>query len=148
MSVDKNLFIQNIKAKDTVSDIFRVKYVSVMQARDGRNYLNIVLSDATGDLEGRKWNGAHDVAEKISQGDYVHVTGKINQYQNRLQIIVDQINSVESSEIDEADFIMTAQEKPEKMFDDLLRIVDELDDYYIRESFLKVFCLKVKLQKD
>ncbi len=130
--VKKNQFLKEYKTKDQVNDLFMVKYLSVMESRDGKNYLNVILADQSGDLEARKWNGAKLVAEKISRGDFVKVSGKVNNFQNRLQIIIAEIELFEG-DVDRADFVPKAATAPDKMFEELLALVGELNDVYIKD---------------
>jgi 3'-5' exoribonuclease len=133
MSKEKSLFVKDLKAKDDVESLFLIKHIAVMNARDGRDYLNVILSDSSGDLEGRKWQGAKEVAQKISAGDYVQVKGKVNNFQSRLQLIVNEISKVESTEVEEAHFRATAKNPPDEMFDQLIQIVELLDNVYIKD---------------
>lgn len=129
----KNRFISDFKFKETIESLFVVKYIAVMSGKDGREYLNIVLSDKSGDIESRKWSGASDAAAVISKGDYVRAVGKVNQYQNRMQLIVQELERYDEEDIDLSDFIMTSDNPPEKMFEGLMLIVDTLDDVYIKD---------------
>ena len=54
----KKVFVKNLNPKDKVEDIFLLKYMAVMQSRDGRSYLNLILADSSGDIEARKWTEA------------------------------------------------------------------------------------------
>ena len=47
--------VADLPVKEESSSIFQVKYLSLMEARDKKKYLNIVLGDASGDLEARSW---------------------------------------------------------------------------------------------
>lgn len=129
----KEQFVGDLKSRDQVSTQLLVKYIALAEARDGRNYLNIVLSDATGEIEGRKWSDAKGVVDEVSKGDIVELEGKINNYQNRQQLIIDKIRKVTDQNIDMDDFIVKSATPPEKMFSELMMIVDNLDDAYIRE---------------
>ncbi|MCB9060018.1 MAG: HD domain-containing protein [Halobacteriovoraceae bacterium] len=134
----KKVFVEDLQSKADVNELFLIKYLSVMQGRDGRSYLNIILTDRTGDLESRKWNTAEKTAEKINRGDYARVTGKINTYQGRNQLVVKEIYSVDPSDINEDDFIAKSQKNSTKMFDELHSIINELNDVYIKELLQKV----------
>ena len=130
---NKKVFVQEIKPKDTIESIFMIKYMTVMEARDGRNYLNIILSDATGDLEARKWHGAEKIVESMSKGDYALVKGKVNQFQNRQQLIISDISKVDASQINTQDFIAKAETPPEIMLEKLTAHIDSMDDVYLRD---------------
>lgn len=104
-----------------------------MEGRDGKNYLNLILSDSSGQIEARKWRGANEVSSIIEKGNYVQVKGKVNNYQNRIQVIVDEIEKISENDIDLTDFIPKSENDSSIMFDELIAIVEQLDDVYIKE---------------
>ena len=125
--------VSDLKPKVDSTSIFYVKYVGLASAKDGKKYLNIVLSDATGDLESRIWHNAEEIYSKVDKGNFVQVTGKVNLYQNKRQFIVQEIDTVEEEDIDIKDFIASAGYDPDDMFKELLKRVESLSDVYIRE---------------
>lgn len=132
-TMKKQQFVSDLVGGADVSEIFLVKYIALAEGRDGRTYLNITFGDSTGDIEAKKWQGAEDTISKISRGDYVIVAGKINSYQNRLQLIIKDINTVSAEEVDRNDFIIKSQNSLDEMFDRLLSIVHRIDNVYLRD---------------
>ncbi len=79
----KSSYVVDLKAKDEVKSLFLVKYIALLEGKDGKPYLSLILQDKSGELECRKWQGGKTVIDEVSVGQYVYVEGKINQYQNR-----------------------------------------------------------------
>lgn len=129
----KEKFVKDLSFRDSVEEIFLIKYISLNAAKDGKEYLNVVLSDKTGDLEGRKWNDVHDITSQISRGDIVKVFGKVNQFQGRLQIVISEIMKVSDEDVNMQEFVMSSDERPDVMMNQLKAIVAGLDDVYIKE---------------
>jgi 3'-5' exoribonuclease len=127
------VFISDLQGRDEIDSIFLVKIFNVMEGKDGKKYFNIILSDASGDLESRLWQYSEEVEKSISKGSFVRVRGKLNFYQGRKQFILNRIEKLEQSEVNLDDFIMKAHEDPEVMYKKLLAIVDGLNDVYIRD---------------
>ena len=69
----------------------------------------------------------------IVKNVFVRVRGKVNFYQGRRQFILTQVEKIEASSVNEDDFVMKAHEDPEIMYKKLLKIVDSLNDVYIRD---------------
>jgi 3'-5' exoribonuclease len=136
--VKKGQFVQDLGPKDAVSGLFLVKYIAVMESKDGKSYLNLVLADSTGEIESRKWHGAQSVANEVSRGDYVFVEGKVNLFQGRLQLIVNEIKKQDSDSINQADFVTKSEFDSSEMFDRLVARVESLNDVYIKELLLAV----------
>ena len=127
------LFISDLQGKNEIESIFLVKIFNVMEGKDGKKYFNIILTDASGDLESRLWQYSPEVEKNISKGSFVRVRGKLNFYQGRKQFILSQIEKIDQSEVNLDDFIMKSFEDPDVMYKRLLNIVDGLSDVYIRD---------------
>lgn len=125
-------FVKDLGSKDAVNSVFLVKHIALMKAKDGKSYLNLVVADNTGDLECRAWGQAEEIEERVKKGAFVQLHGKVNFYQGRKQVIVEQVENIESEEIDKEDFVIKAKRPAEEMFAELQKIVEGLSDFYIR----------------
>ena len=115
-----------------------IKYIALMEARDGRKYINTVLFDSTGNLESRIWQNAEEHAKNFSNGDFVQVKGKLNLFQGRKQFVVQKISKVNLKEVNPDDYIPKALRPPEDMYAELLAIVEKANDYYIKNLLLNI----------
>lgn len=129
----KKLFISELQGKEEIESIFLIKIFNTMEGKDGKKYFNIILTDATGDLEARLWQYSEDLEKNLSKGSFVKARGKLNFYQGRKQFIISQIQKLPSNEVNTDDFMMKANQDPEVMYKKLLQIIDHLSDVYIRD---------------
>ncbi len=127
------LFISDLQGKEEFESIFLVKLITTMEDKSGKRYFNIILADASGDLESRLWQYSPEVEAAIVKNTFVRVRGKLNFYQGRRQCIVAQIAKVSETEVNVDDFIMKSAGDPERMYQRLLVIIDGLSDVYIRD---------------
>jgi 3'-5' exoribonuclease len=136
--LNKTQYVQKLSAKDDVLSPFLVKYIALAEGKDGKSYLNVILADQTGEIEARKWHGADVIVGQIRSGDIVIVNGKINQFQNRLQLIITEMSKLNEDQINREDYIQKSGTAPEKMYNDLCSIVDGLDEIYIKDLLLSI----------
>lgn len=127
------LFISDLGGKQEIESIFLVKIINVMEGKDGRKYFNIILSDASGEMESRLWQYSTEVESEIVKGSFVKASGKLNFYQGKKQFIISRITKLSSEDVNMDDFVMKAKVDPEVMFAELMGIVSGLDDVYIKE---------------
>lgn len=127
------LFISDLQGKDEIESIFLVKLINLMEDKSGKKYFNIILTDATGELESRLWQYSSEVEKNILKSSFVRVRGKLNFYQGKKQFIISAISIVDQNDVNMGDFVMKASEDPEIMYKKLLKIVDALSDVYIRD---------------
>lgn len=125
-------------AKDDVQSSFLVKYIAKASGKDGRSYLNIILSDNSGEMEARKWQDADLVISKIKTGDIVVINGKMNAFQGRLQLIVNEISKLNEDQYELDHYIKKSNSAPLKMYDQLIEIVSSLEEVYVKELLLAV----------
>lgn len=131
--MNKTQYISQINPKDDLLSPFMVKYIATALGKDGKSYLNVILADKTGELEARKWQGAELAVSKIRAGDVVAVEGKVNLFQGRMQIIIQDFSKLEDNQFVLDDYIQKAGDAPEKMYNELLAIVDSLEEVYIKD---------------
>ncbi len=129
----KKIFVSELQGKEEIESIFLVKIFNTMEGKDGKKYFNLILSDATGDLESRIWQYSTEIEKSITKNCFVKVKGKVNFYQGRRQFIISQIDVLNESDVNLDDFIMKSSEDPEEMYQKLLSIVNGLSDVYIKD---------------
>ena len=89
----KRTYIADLKPDDSVSDIFRVVEAWLAPYRDESKgqYMHLLLADRTGQAEARLWQGAEEVAGRLSPGDVVRVEGRAKLYQDRIRLRIDSL---------------------------------------------------------
>jgi 3'-5' exoribonuclease len=93
----KRFFVSDLKPQDQVRTTFMVRSLSVLQSKNGKPYLAMQLSDRTGSVDTRVWTeDAAEMASTFREGDVVAVAGKAQWFQNRLQLVVDNLAPVEA----------------------------------------------------
>lgn len=132
------IFIADLTGRDEIETLFLVKYMALQEAKDGKKYLNIVLTDASGDLESRLWNATEELVSGFQKNDFVRARGKLNQFQGRRQFIVSEITKVAEGDVNRDDYVAKSSFSPDKMFERLEAIVADLTDAYMRELLQQV----------
>ena len=93
-----------------VTSYFSLASLSVRERKgSGGQYLALLLSDRTGQLEARMWEEFADALSNCSEGCYVKAQGQISKYQGKLQITLTKLRSACEPEVDPADFVPSTQ---------------------------------------
>ena len=87
-----------------------------LRTRSGAPYLALELVDPSGRIEARVWNDVDLLDARFSEGDAVHVLGRVEKYRERLQL---EVRSLEAAP--DAD--------PRALAPSLRRDADELDGF-------------------
>jgi 3'-5' exoribonuclease len=102
------VFVRELKDGDSVNEVFLLADKQLRANRNANLYLLATLRDRTGVISGLMWNVAEDGIQHVSAGDYVRVRGKVQFYQNGLQMIMTHIDQVPETTCDPDDFHVQA----------------------------------------
>jgi 3'-5' exoribonuclease len=129
----KNQFITDIKAGDSIDDIFVLSEKNLSQKKDGNNFLNVSLSDKTGTLKGVVWDNVDQITAGVTSGDFVYIKGTVNEYKGTLQLVIKKMEAFSADEVDPADFLPMTRRNIEDMFDRILKITASIETVYFRQ---------------
>lgn len=137
-AMPKQIFARDLKEKDVVNEIFLVKYSAVVQAKNGKPYLNAVLTDRTGDLESRVWENTEAAASIIAKGSFVRVEGRLTIYQNKRQFVISSYTQVPAAQIEMKEFLPESKCDVDALFLKLLEYARSIENPFSRELALRV----------
>ena len=134
----KTRYIRDLRPNETVTDYFLVQSKDVRLKKDGDPYLSMVLSDRTGRLEAKMWEGIEEVVGTFDSADFVKVQGLTQVYRHRPQITVQRLRRADESEVRLADYLPHTEKNVDEMFSRLLATVDEMQTPHLKR-LLKAF---------
>jgi 3'-5' exoribonuclease len=95
--------------------------------KTNKPYLNLILGDKTGQLEGRVWEpGDPRIARDFDRGDIVKARGSASRFDDRLQMKIDQLRLAQPSEVDKSDLLPSTTYDVAALWRQLLSFVDSL----------------------
>jgi 3'-5' exoribonuclease len=121
--------VKNLKTGDTILQYFKLRSKEGRKTRSGQDYLDVVLSDATGAISGKIWS---DVIKKWGQnftaGDYVKVEGRVESYRDKNQLVIEKIRKVDLEEIPDPDALeKKSDQEPSTLMEELRQIAGTLE---------------------
>ena len=134
--MEKIKFVSDLEDKENFKDIFLCSEKQLMTDKNGKNYLNLNLVDKSGLLNARLWDRANEFDLKFNDGDFLMVKGHVQIYQGRRQIVVHDLSKVSADRLKIEDFLSSSKRPSAEMFVDLIKIVESLDDQYIKQVLL------------
>ena len=144
----KNTFIRDLNIGDEVTDFFITKRVEIKTGSNNKLYFDVLLGDKTGDIAGKKWDVEGSEAEALERyktGDIIKIKALVNEWNGAPQLRIAKLRPLsEKDVIDRADFIRSAPEPPEKMYDYLVSKAESIGD----EDFKAVALTLLEREKD
>ncbi len=125
--------IVSLKEGDWVEEVYLVTSKQVSTAKNGVTYLSLKLADKTGEIDGRLWDNADEVAGKFEREDFVRIKGMTSNYQGSLQIKMKTLEKVDDSRVDIANFLECSPRNPDEMVAELKAIAASLSNSYLRQ---------------
>lgn len=119
----KSLYTADIRDNQLVDSLFLVSAKNHGVTKNGNGYLVLKLLDRTGEIEGRVWDRADDLARGFDKNDFVRVRGQATLYQGKMQIRVQDVARVDERNVAAEDFLPKSAHDPETMLAELQTIL-------------------------
>lgn len=129
----KKQFSTDIKAGDSVNDVFALSEKKMGFKKDGNKYLNVTLSDKKGSIKGVVWEKVDSIINNINSGDFVLVKGHVSEYNGSLQLVVKNMKLQPEDSVFKADFMPTTSHNIDNMFERLKNITDSIKTNYLKK---------------
>jgi 3'-5' exoribonuclease len=124
----KKAFVKDIQERDWVDAPFLVRDKILGMAKNGRPYMTIKLMDCSGEVEGRIWERVDELSARFDKDDFVKVAGKASVYMGKMQLVLQELERIEESSLDLADFLPVSGRTVAEMVAELTSLVDGLAD--------------------
>ena len=93
--------------------------------KTNKPYLNLILGDKTGQLEGRVWEPSDPrIARDFERGDIVKARGSASRFDDRLQMKIDQLRVAQSGEVDKNDLMPSTSYDVAELWRQLLGFIE------------------------
>lgn len=128
----KEFYIAKLKTDQEITDFFMVKAVAIKIGSNRKQFLDILLSDNSGEIAAKKWDVADDELDslnKISVGDFVKVKAVVTEWNSLKQLkIIKLRKAVDQDALDKSDYIKAAPEDPDGMYEFILEKAEAIQD--------------------
>ena len=136
-------YIKDIKDGYAVSDIYLCKTKNSATTKNGKEYLNVILGDKTGNIDCKIWNADSAGISDFEPMDYVFVNGEAKTFNGNLQVDIRQIRKADASEVNREHFIPTSKKNVDEMYDAILKCISTVENNYLH-SLLEEFFVNDK----
>lgn len=124
---------------DKVECFALVKKAEVKTSTKGGKYLDIILSDKDGEINGKYWDYVDGTTPDFPQNSVVKVRGTLNDFKGTTQLRIELIRAIVPTDcIDVEDLVRTAEYRCEDMFAEICTMF-----CIFKDEDLKNICLKV-----
>jgi len=139
--MSKEFYVNTLEVDEEFTDFFLVRDIEIRTGSNGKEYLDVTLSDKTGDINGKKWDIAKE--EKfgltgIQPGDTAKVKASVTSWNGTKQLKVLRIRKGQKEDkLDMSDYVKAAPEKAEDMYSFILGKAESISDEGLKAMALK-----------
>lgn len=110
-----------------------VKTVDKKVTAKGLVYLDLMLSDSDGEINGKIWDYNEATFGTYEVGDLVKVRGIISQYQNKDQLKIERIRKAAADDnVNPSDFVKSSEFSAEDMYNEIFSVADSIKNENIK----------------
>ncbi len=139
--------ISNLKVSDKVFDNFILKSVMLRKTRTGKDYLDIILKDKSGEIAAKLWNVEEEQKDSFKSGDVVKVSGEVDSFGSNPQVKIEHIEKVKLNDEEMNKLVETAPLNADKMFEEIILTINNFknkDVKLITKSLIDKYEYKFK----
>ena len=124
--------IKDFEENEKINQDFLVNNVTKGITTKGSNYLNIVLQDASGTIEAKKWEVEPNDEAIIKIGSIIKVEGDILIYKSGIQLRINKVSAVSDNELDVSQFVASAPVNRSDLQKVLFEYIEKINDKEIK----------------
>ena len=124
--------IASLKEGDWVDETYLVSAKQISIAKSGGVYLSVKLADKTGEVDGKLWDNAEEVAKRFDREDFVRIKGVAANYQGMMQVKMKTVEKVADGSVDLSNFLETTPRNIDEMVKDLTSAAAAIGNAYLR----------------
>lgn len=122
------LFVSDIQPQSQIDEVFRIADRQLRANRQGNLYLLMQLQDRTGTISAMRWNADERLAEKFVKGTFVRVQGTSQTHNGMLQLIVQQLQAVDESQVTLEHFENSSRVDTNSLWAELGELLSQIQD--------------------
>ena len=138
----KEVFVKDLRKDQEITDFFMAKTLAIKVGANGKQYLDILLADKTGEISGKKWDvsdAEYPVLKAIGEKSIVKIKAVVTEWAGQLQLRVQRIRAAALDDGQRMeDFVKAAPEAPEDMSGYIYETAGSMKD-----QDLKKLCIKL-----
>jgi 3'-5' exoribonuclease len=134
----KSVFVQNLnEGMSLFGEAFAVKSFKKMTTRQDKPYIDVELSDRTGNVRGKIWPDHIEKCQTVKEGDVVKVEALVEKYNEKIQLKIMALS--EEKEYNLEDFQAVSRQNQKEMITLIKNSISKIKNKYLKALLNNVF---------
>ncbi|HLU48365.1 MAG TPA: OB-fold nucleic acid binding domain-containing protein, partial [Planctomycetota bacterium] len=118
--------------------VFLVEASNFKQTRSQKYFIQMALRDSSGSVRALVWEATQELYRSFQVGDFLRIDGRVEEFQNQRQVIVDQLTREDPDSIDYGDFLPVSARPIDEMEQELRQAIGEVRRAPLRQLLLAI----------
>jgi len=142
-------FINEIGPGEVVNGVYVVREPILRSTTRGDLYIAMFLCDRTGQLNARMWQATEAIYKALPKPGFVHVQGRSELYQNNLQVVVNNVATIDPGKVVVENYLARTPKDCGQMFKEVKDMVGSIrhpqlaaivHEFLTDEPLMESFC--------
>jgi 3'-5' exoribonuclease len=99
------LYLRECTSGDLVEDVFVISGKQFSAASNGTHFIKAMVSDRSMQVNARMWKATRDIFNSMPESGFIGIRGKLENYQNNIQLIIEQCWAARDGSFNVADLL-------------------------------------------
>lgn len=128
-----------INSNGGVEGFCLVKSLEVKKTAKGVPFLDLILTDSSGEIGAKLWDYKEDVHGGIKLNSLIKIRGTVSMFNDALQLRIDRVRpAIESDGVNMEDFVPSADYSGKDMYDYIVNTVNSFENTQLKNLILTV----------
>jgi 3'-5' exoribonuclease len=127
----RRLYLRDCAPGDLVEDVFVITNKQLSATSTGKFFIKAFCSDRTSQITARLWNATRDIFNTIPESGFLRIRGRIENYQNNLQLIIEKTWAAKDGTFDVSDLIPHTSRDIDQMCQRLFEICGSIQNRHL-----------------
>ncbi|MFN4244200.1 MAG: 3'-5' exoribonuclease YhaM family protein [Tepidisphaerales bacterium] len=120
-------YLAQCRAGDVLHETLVVSNVQLAGTSNGKLYIKAFVSDRSAQMTARVWNASRTLFESLPDNSFQRVKGRVENFQNHLQLVIEQLEPPEPGTFDPRELLPTTSKDVRALYQTLLELMETLE---------------------
>src|SRR5947208_1953684 len=127
----RRLYLRDCQPGDVVEDVYVLTGKQLSATSTNKHFIKAFISDKSCQMVSRMWNATRDLFNALPESGFVRLRGRVENYQNNNQFIIEQIWPAKEDSYDVGDLIASTSKSVDEMCRRLHEILGSIQNRHL-----------------
>ncbi len=140
-------YLSDCAPGDMIEDVYVVSGKQLSPTANGKHFIKAFVSDRSAQVTARMWNATPDIFRAMPESGFVRLRGKIENYQNNLQCIIEQFAPAKEGTFEIGDLLPQTKKDIPRMYARISEVLGSIQNRHL-SALVQAYLDDEKLMAD